>query len=271
MPELPEVETIKNYLQQHILNISITSILIRQPNLRWRIPDNVKSDLFQQKIIQIQRRGKYLLFISHKGVLIVHLGMSGKLLILPKQHKPNIHEHFALTFANDKSLVFIDPRRFGAVLWADSSWQEHPLLRDLGPEPLNDEFTATYLFQLVQNRNIAAKQFIMDSHIVVGVGNIYANESLFLAKIHPERKVKTLSFDDCEKLVASIKTILQMAVAKGGTTIRDYVNSENKGGNFQHYLKVYGRGGKPCVMCNNLLIESRLGQRTTVYCSTCQV
>lgn len=268
MPELPEVETTRKGIQPHIENQMITRIVIRQHQLRWKVPSTLPQQLRNKKVDDVMRRGKYLLFKIDCGTLVLHLGMSGSLRILTKATPPQKHDHIDIEFANKKILRFTDPRRFGAMLWMNNN--DHPLLAKLGPEPLTKDFSAKYLVRLAQNKIVAIKSFIMDSKIVVGVGNIYAAEALFLSKIDPAKPAKTLSQEQMERLVKAIKRILRQAIQQGGTTLKDFVNSEGKPGYFVNKLKVYGRDGLPCVTCHEPLSSMRIGQRNTVYCQHCQ-
>lgn len=271
MPELPEVESIRLELSKQILNKKITDVIVRQRKLRWEIPQNLRTKLLNQQFQSIIRRGKYLILqFSKNNFLLLHLGMSGKLFSFPKNHQTLKHEHLTIAFADNTILSFIDPRKFGAVLLIQNDPMQHSLLKLLGPEPFSPEFNAEYLYSVAQNKKINAKQFLMNSKIVVGVGNIYANEILFLAKIHPKRQARDLSKNECAKIVKIISEILQKAIKFGGTTIRDFANSYGNAGNFQQYLQVYGRGGLLCVNCNNKLTEIKLGQRSTVFCTICQ-
>jgi formamidopyrimidine-DNA glycosylase len=270
MPELPEVETILCGIKKQILNIPILDVIIRQYQLRWPIPKNIRTKLLNNIFLNVTRRGKYLLLNTQNGALILHLGMSGRLQILPKDHEIGKHEHVTIIFADGKSLCFIDPRRFGSLLWTSLDPKQHKLLKFLGPEPLSTNFTGKYLFSKSRNRKVAVKQFLMNSKVVVGVGNIYANEALFLAKIHPQKSSQNLTLVESELLVKSIKIILKNAIKKGGTTIRDYITSDGKTGYFQNELQVYGRSGLPCINCVSLLQEIRMGGRSTVFCPKCQ-
>lgn len=271
MPELPEVETTRLGIQPHIENQTITQVVIRQSQLRWHIPCSLPQQL-QSKIVQkVTRRGKYLLFEMGQGALILHLGMSGSLRVLKQEILPKKHDHVDIEFAHHIILRFTDPRRFGAILWAEGEFLQHPLLAKLGVEPLIPNFSASYLWHAAEGRRKSIKSFIMDNHIVVGVGNIYAAEALFLAGIHPERPAGLVSEIEMIKLVDAIKNILLKAIQQGGTTFKDFVNSEGKPGYFLQQLQVYGRHGLPCVLCNRILQSMRLGQRSTVYCSYCQV
>ena len=269
MPELPEVETTLRGISPHILNKTISKIIIRRPNLRWPIPKGLAKLLTRQPLLKISRRGKYLLFEFAVGHALVHLGMSGNLRIVDAKSNPNLHDHFDWVFG-DIALRYHDPRRFGCLLWIDGKPEDHALLSKLGPEPLTDAFTAEYLFQRSRKRSLPVKQFLMDSHTVVGVGNIYANEALFMARIHPLRKAGTLTELECEDLVRLIKFVLKRSIDRGGTTLRDFVGGDGKPGYFQQQLLVYGRGGEACGQCGIALTEVRLGNRTTVYCGECQ-
>ena len=271
MPELPEVETTLRGIAPHIVTVQVTQVIIRRPNLRWPIPSELPGMIVGQRLLGISRRGKYLLFEFAKGYALIHLGMSGSLRIVDVDVAPNSHDHFDWIFGKI-ALRYHDPRRFGCLLWieGESSPQEHRLLNKLGPEPLTEEFTPDYLFARSRKRNQAVKQFIMDSHIVVGVGNIYANESLFLSAVKPIRKAHALTRKNCEDLVDNIKRILQHSIEQGGTTLRDFVGGDGKPGYFKQQLLVYGRGGEDCKNCGRALKEIRMGSRTTVYCVDCQ-
>ena len=270
MPELPEVETTKRGISPHIENRRVKEIIVRQKKLRWEVPNNLYRDLVGKIIFTVKRRGKYLLFASDNGTLIIHLGMSGHLRIVSKDLIAAKHDHVDVVLENGKALRFTDPRRFGCVLWEASDVHSHPLLKNLGPEPLHDEFESDYLFKASRGRSIAIKTFIMDSNIVVGVGNIYANEALFLAGINPKRPAGKISKTKYDKLVPSIKKTLREAIVVGGTTLRDFTNGNGEPGYFKQSLNVYGRGGENCIRCRNELKEIRLGQRSTVYCTRCQ-
>lgn len=269
MPELPEVETTMRGIAPHTVKRNISQVIIRQPRLRWPIPDELPQLLHKQKLLGITRRGKYLLFEFAKGHALIHLGMSGSLRIVDAASEPNTHDHFDWVFG-DIALRYHDPRRFGCLLWIEGEPLEHSLLTMLGPEPLTDEFNAEYLFNRSRKRSQAIKQFIMDSHIVVGVGNIYANESLFMSRIKPIRKAGTLTRKNCEDLVRDIKFVLTRSIEQGGTTLRDFVGGDGKPGYFKQQLLVYGRGGEACTICKKKLKEIRMTDRTTVYCVDCQ-
>lgn len=270
MPELPEVETVKRGVKPHILNEKIASVVIRHPRLRWPIPADLDEKLRNQIVLTVERRAKYLLIGTAKGTLIIHLGMSGSLRIVKADTPPKKHDHVDIQFKNQLSLRLTDPRRFGAVLWTDDDPLTHTLLATLGPEPLSDAFTGLYLWKKAQKRKSTVKTFIMDNHIVVGVGNIYAAEALFEAGISPKKPAGKIPLEKYESLTKAIKNILQSAIKQGGTTLKDFVNSEGKKGYFRIHLKVYGRKNLPCEQCQTTLKEIRLGQRSTVYCPTCQ-
>jgi len=269
MPELPEVEITRRGIEPHIYNQTITQVVIRQSQLRWRIPKIIESELAQQVIQSVTRRGKYLLLNTARGHLILHLGMSGSLRIAKHESDIRKHDHFDLVF-NDFSLRLHDPRRFGCVLWTKRNPMHHKLLASLGPEPLSTEFTAEYLYHSSRNRRVAVKEFIMNSHIVVGVGNIYASEALFMAGIHPKRTAGNVSLQRYIRLTKAIKIVLNRALECGGTTLRDFSNERGQPGYFSIELQVYGRAGQPCAICRNPLASFKQSQRTTTYCKHCQ-
>lgn len=270
MPELPEVETTRRGIEPHIKGRKVKQLIVRQAKLRWPIPEELSAILPGEKIIDVQRRGKYLLLGARQGTLIIHLGMSGSLRVLNSKIEPGKHDHVDLLLQNNQLLRYTDPRRFGCWLWQAGDPQQHPLLASLGPEPLNEDFTPDYLWQRSRGRSAPVKTFIMDSHIVVGVGNIYANEALFMAGINPRRKAANISRLRYAALVESVKTVLARAIEVGGTTLRDFTNSNGDPGYFKQSLQVYGRGGQACRVCGEVLKEIRLGQRSTVYCVNCQ-
>lgn len=274
MPELPEVETTCRGILPYIKEQTITDIIIRQPKLRWLIPPEIH-EAKGATIKSVKRRGKYILLEVASlqktiGTVIIHLGMSGSLRVIDTGLTPEKHDHIDLIFNNGKAIRLRDPRRFGAVLWTNNNPLKHKLLRSLGPEPLDQEFNAEYLYQQSRNRNVSIKQFIMNSHIVVGVGNIYACESLFKAGISPKRLAGKTSKVRYEKLVDMIKEVLIQAIEQGGTTLRDFVQAEGNPGYFQQKLFVYGKGKQPCLHCNQNIKQIKQGQRSTFYCSNCQ-
>lgn len=270
MPELPEVETVMRGIEPHVIDSVIQKVILRHHQLRWPIPTDLPQHLEQQQIIKLTRRGKYLLIQVPTGTLVFHLGMSGSLRIVDSTTTLKAHDHIDIILSNQNILRFNDPRRFGACLWTNHDPLCFPLLASLGLEPLLPQFTANYLFEKAKNKKIAIKSFIMNSHIVVGVGNIYAAEALFKAKIHPETPAGHLTLIQHQRLVDAIKTILQSAIQQGGTTIKDFKNSEGKPGYFTQQLAVYGRAGKPCVICDTPLHSLHIGQRSTVFCPHCQ-
>jgi len=269
MPELPEVETSRRGIEPHILHKNVTDVVIREKQLRWPIPSTLKKQLVNQKVNEVSRRGKYILLVTDMGTVIIHLGMSGSLRILDKSIPAEKHDHIDICF-KDTILRLRDPRRFGSVLWTKKDPLEHKLLRELGPEPLSDEFNAEYLFKLSRQRKVAIKTFLMNSHIVVGVGNIYANESLFSAGINPKRSANNISLSRYQRLVPIIKDILSRAISQGGTTLKDFTQQDGKPGYFQQTLSVYGRAGKPCPVCGQAIRQINQAQRSSFYCTRCQ-
>ncbi len=269
MPELPEVETSRRGIAPHLEGKNVKGAIIRQPRLRWSIPSDLNDIISGQTLHRVKRRAKYLLLEMDSGHLIMHLGMSGSLRILPPETTPGPHDHFDL-LVGDCCLRLCDPRRFGAVLWSDQPLDQHPLLTQLGPEPLGDTFTAEYLFGCSRGRRLAIKSFIMNSKMVVGVGNIYASESLFLAGIHPQRAAQRISLARYKKLVTCIQDVLSRAIQQGGTTLRDFQHEDGKPGYFTQELLVYGQEGKLCTQCNNPITQRRIGQRSSFYCKKCQ-
>ena len=269
MPELPEVETtcrgIAPYLQQQI----VSAIIVRQPALRWKIPDEIQ-DMVGQKITAVKRRGKYLLLETPIGTALIHLGMSGSLRVIEAGTTADKHDHVDIVLQTGKAIRLHDPRRFGSVLWTTGNPLKHKLIRTLGPEPLSDDFNIDYLYQASRGRKVSIKQFIMNGHVVVGVGNIYACESLFRAGISPKRLAGKVSKVRYKKLLEHIKEVLTEAIEQGGTTLKDFVSETGKPGYFQQKLNVYGRAGEACFQCNKSIRQITQGQRSTFYCSTCQ-
>jgi len=269
MPELPEVETTARGLKPLVVNQNITSIGIYQPKLRWEIPKHLPVTLKNQVIQGVGRRAKYLLVNFERGTLVLHLGMSGSIRVVATELPLKKHEHFEMTLDNNTSLRFDDPRRFGAVLWQNKG-ETLPLFESLGPEPLTYDFNASYLFQRSRGKTQNIKTFIMNSNIVVGVGNIYAPESLFLAKISPKTLAGKISLKRYQVLVQSIKSILSEAIEKGGTTLKNFSGVDGKPGYFSQELLVYGRVDAPCVRCNGTIKRIIQNQRATYYCPKCQ-
>lgn len=270
MPELPEVETTARGIAPHVESQTVEQVIIRQPQLRWPVPENLPEILQGLNISSVSRRAKYLLLTTDAGTVIIHLGMSGSLRILPKEKPASTHDHIDFIFNNGTVLRYNDPRRFGSVLWTSSPVAEHRLLKDLGPEPLLPDFDGNHLYQHSKRRKSPVKSFIMDSHIVVGVGNIYANEALFMAGINPTRHAGKISLARYDHLADCIKAVLQNAIEQGGTTLRNFVNESGNPGYFKQQLLVYGRGQLPCKKCRQPLKEIRLTNRSTVFCSHCQ-
>ena len=270
MPELPEVETTLRGIALHLNKQRIADIVIRNPRLRWPIPEDLPELLRGQVIRGLQRRAKYLLIAFDHGTLILHLGMSGSLRILPWGTPAEKHDHFDLLLDNGRLLRLRDPRRFGAVLWHRGDVAQHPLLAALGPEPLQAGFNTGHLYAATRKRKAAIKLVIMDNHVVVGVGNIYANEALFRAGIRPQLAAGKLSRERCTRLTETIKEVLRAAIRKGGSSLRDYVDSDGKQGYFQQHYFVYGRAGEPCLRCGTTIKQLRQGQRSTFYCPQCQ-
>jgi formamidopyrimidine-DNA glycosylase len=268
MPELPEVEVSRLGITPHLTNRTIRRIDVRQPMLRWPVPAEVMA-VTNAPVLSVSRRAKYLLIELPGGSIIVHLGMSGNLKILSADTPAGKHDHVDIVLDNHTLLRLNDTRRFGAVLWQASN-TEHPLLTTLGPEPLTPAFDAGLLFGQCQKRSSAIKLVLMDNHVVVGVGNIYANESLFKAGILPTRPANQLTLAQCAVLVEVVKKILAQAIIQGGTTLKDFSQADGKPGYFKQELLVYGRGGEACVSCDSPLEEIRLGQRSTVFCRHCQ-
>lgn len=269
MPELPEVETTRRGVEPHCTGRQVERVIVRDSRLRWPVPDHLASTLSGRDIVAVERRGKYLLFQTVTGYLLVHLGMSGSLRVVEAAATPGRHDHIDVLLDGDTCLRYHDPRRFGCFLW-QAKGGEHPLLANLGPEPLSADFDGLLLYRLSRRRKGPVKSFIMDGKVVVGVGNIYANEALFLSGIHPGRAAGRISLERYQRLAQCIKQVLTSAIEQGGTTLRDFVGGDGKPGYFAQQLFAYGRSGQPCKVCGTLLQERRLGQRSSVYCVTCQ-
>lgn len=271
MPELPEVETTCRGIAPHLEGEVIVETIVRHYQLRWPIPNDLADTLQNRKIKRVYRRAKYCLLETESGTLILHLGMSGHLRILsPPSPNPEKHDHLDITFSNHKVLRLTDPRRFGAVLWTDEPIEQHKLIQHLGPEPLSDEFTPDLLYQKSRKRRCNIKSFIMDGKVVVGVGNIYANEALFLAKIHPEKLAGKITKKQSKLLVSKIKDVLARAIKAGGTTLKDFTKIDGKPGYFSQQLTVYGRAGESCITCNTPIQLFKTSQRATYFCLKCQ-
>jgi formamidopyrimidine-DNA glycosylase len=270
MPELPEVEITRRGLASHLTGKTIADVVTRNASLRWPIQRNLPSLLRGLTSRSLERRAKYLLMDCGSGTLILHLGMSGSLRILPESAPPDKHDHFDLILSNGTLMRLRDPRRFGSVLWHSGDVHAHPLLAALGPEPLESDFDARYLYRATRGRSVKIKQCIMDSRIVVGVGNIYASEALFRAGIKPQLAAGKLSLTRCAKLVAEIRATLGEAINLGGSSLRDFVDTAGNPGYFQQHYWVYGRRGEPCRCCGSPIKQIRQGQRSSFYCRGCQ-
>jgi formamidopyrimidine-DNA glycosylase len=269
MPELPEVETTRRGIEPHVVGRVIKWAVIREPRLRWLVADSLAQSIIGQTFDAVKRRAKYLLLCSEQGRLMFHLGMSGSLRVLTDQVAPEKHDHIDIGFEGGTILRYRDPRRFGSIFWLPGD-ESHFLLDHLGPEPLSEEFLGEYLYVVSRRRRVAIKTLIMNSKVVVGVGNIYANEALFRARIRPERLAMRVSKARYDRLAQAIKAVLAEAIEAGGTTLKDFVQQNGSPGYFRSRLDVYGRKDLPCVNCGRLLREIRQDGRTTVLCSNCQ-
>ncbi len=271
MPELPEVEITKRGIIRNLESKTVTQVIIRDTRLRWAVPTHLTKTLLKKTISDIQRRGKYLIFTFPHGHLICHLGMSGSMRVLSAETPIKKHDHVDIIFKDNLCLRYHDPRRFGCLLWTSEAIEQHKLIAVLGVEPLEITFTGEYLFQKSRKKRVAVKNLIMNSHIVVGVGNIYANEALFLARIHPAIPAQQLDLKQYTKLVHYIKKVLNDAIQQGGTTLRDFTNAEGQAGYFQQTLHVYGKAGELCD-CKQASIEKVIiAQRASYFCPVCQV
>jgi formamidopyrimidine-DNA glycosylase len=270
MPELPEVETARRGIAPQLTGQTVTGVIVRNRRLRWPVPDELEAVLTGQTIQAVERRAKYLLLPTEHGCALLHLGMSGSLRILPVSAPVQKHDHLDLQLASGYCLRLTDPRRFGALLWTTAPPGEHPLLKHLGPEPLEAGFTADHLYRRSRQRTVPVKSFIMDNRVVVGVGNIYANEALFVAGIHPLRAAGRIALGRYGALVEAIRQVLSEAIRHGGTTLRDFVNGAGEAGYFQQQLQVYDRRRLPCRRCGEAIQMERVGQRSTYFCPRCQ-
>ncbi len=271
MPELPEVETTRRGIEPHVAGRRVTEFLLHERRLRWSVPDSVVPALRGVRITAVRRRAKYLLLELDSGAtLLLHLGMSGNLRVLPAATPRLKHDHFDLLLDSGRTLRFNDPRRFGSLHLIDGDPNAHPLLASLGPEPLGADFDAEYLWQQSRGRRVAIKPLLMNAHIVVGVGNIYASEALFFAGLRPGRQARHLKRDEITRLVEAVKRVLAMAVEVGGTTLRDYVGADGSPGYFRQQLQVYERRGEPCRVCGAPIRQRVQAQRSTYWCPQCQ-
>jgi formamidopyrimidine-DNA glycosylase len=274
VPELPEVETTRRGIAPYLIGRRVTGVILRRPDLRWPIPPEISTLLPGQRIDAVERRAKYLLLHTEAGSALLHLGMSGVLRVLPPDSPAGRHDHVDIELERTPSqapriLRFTDPRRFGCLLWQPSG-ETHELLAKLGPEPLTDAFDGDLLWKLSRGRTAAAKLFLMDNAVVVGVGNIYASEALFAAGIDPRRAAGAVSRTRYARLAAEVKRILAWAIERGGTTLRDFLSPDGAPGYFFLELNVYGRAGEPCKICGTSIRQLVLGQRSTFWCPHCQ-
>lgn len=270
MPELPEVETTRRGLMRHVVGRRIRGVEVRNANLRWPVPRDLPRRLSGERVRDIRRRGKYLLFDCGTGHLLVHLGMSGRLTLVDEGTPARTHDHVDVMLEGNQRLRLTDPRRFGAMLWVRGPVERHVLLRSLGLEPLEPGFDGKALQRLAAGRRVAVKHFLMNGRLITGVGNIYASEALFRARIHPLRSVGRISAGRWDKLARSVRATLEEALKAGGTTLRDYASIEGRVGEFGTRCAVYGREGLPCEACGTPIRALRQGQRSTFYCPGCQ-
>ncbi|PVX41426.1 DNA-(apurinic or apyrimidinic site) lyase [Pasteurella langaaensis DSM 22999] len=268
MPELPEVETAKNGIAPYLEGFIIEKIIIRQPKLRWAVSPEL-AQISQQKVTALSRRAKYLIIHTEQGYIIGHLGMSGSVRIVTSQDPIEKHDHLDIVMNNGKIMRYNDPRRFGAWLWADNLDTFH-LFAKLGPEPLSEDFTADYLFKKSRQKLTALKAFLMDNAVVVGVGNIYANEVLFHCGLHPEKPAGKITQAQSALLVSTIKAELTRAIEQGGTTLKDFLQPDGKPGYFAQELQIYGKKDKPCPKCGQKIESLVIAQRNSYFCPTCQ-
>ena len=270
MPELPEVETTRRGIESSLIQHRIVRVLVRMPKLRWPIPAELSQLVTGKTVQRVTRRAKYILLQVDGGSVLIHLGMSGSLRLLQSDLTPGKHDHVDFHLDSGRLLCFNDPRRFGSILWLENDPLDHPLLVNLGPEPLSDGFDGDYLYGRSRGRKVAIKTLLMNNQLVAGIGNIYASEALFMAGIRPDRRAGRVSRARYRTLAACIKEVLNRAIAMGGTTLRDFINADGQPGYFKQTLMVYGRGNQPCSKCRTLLKQIRLGQRSSVFCSRCQ-
>jgi len=271
MPELPEVQTTVDGIKPYLINKKIKSCSVFVKKLRWNLQKDLTKKIINLKILEITRRAKYIIISGNNFYLTIHLGMTGTLRIASKKDMRMKHDHFEIQLSSNKILRFNDPRKFGMIFYSiKHPTLFHKLLINLGPEPLNKDFNDEYLFAKTRNRSVAIKSLLMNSNIVVGIGNIYASESLFLSGIKPSKASKTLTKKNCRDLVASIKNVLKEAIKKGGSSINDYINVDGKSGYFQFDFKVYGRTSQPCHICQSDILQIKINQRSSFYCKNCQ-
>jgi formamidopyrimidine-DNA glycosylase len=270
LPELPEVETTRRGIEPFAVGRTIMRLAVHEPRLRWRVAKDMPAQVQGQRILKTGRRAKYLLLELESGTLLLHLGMSGSLRVLPSSTVRTLHDHIDLVLDSGQSLRFNDPRRFGSLHYTSGPVEQHPLLVRLAPEPLDERFNADYLWSVTRRRRVAIKQLLMNSHLVVGVGNIYANEALFRAGVRPRRPAKSLTRAEVARLVRAVRTVLKAAIRLGGTTLRDYVGADGAAGYFSQKLFVYERAAQNCRVCRTKVRHLNQGQRSSYYCPTCQ-
>jgi formamidopyrimidine-DNA glycosylase len=270
LPELPEVETTRRGVEPYVLGRRIVALNVHEPRLRWRIPEELPTQVAGQSVRSTGRRAKYLLLELTNGTLLWHLGMSGSLRVLPATTPRVDHDHLDLVLDSGLLLRYNDPRRFGSLHYTTGDPRAHPLLVKLAPEPFDPEFDGDYLWRATRRRRTAIKHLLMNSRLVVGVGNIYANEALFRARVRPRRAARSLTHAEARRLARAIRAVLELAIRVGGTTLRDYVGADGNPGYFRQRLYVYERAGKPCRVCGSAVRAITQGQRSTYYCPTCQ-
>jgi formamidopyrimidine-DNA glycosylase len=270
MPELPEVETTRRGVRPHVLGRRVERVVVRDARLRWPVPPGLGRALAGATIVEVERRAKYLLFRTAHGTAILHLGMSGSLRVLDAAAAPQKHDHVDVVLDDGKVLRLRDPRRFGCLLFTRGDPHDHPLLRELGPEPLSRDFGGAHLFERSRGRTAAVKTFVMDAAIVVGVGNIYANEALWRARLAPRRRAGRVTRAEFQELATRVKEVLADAIARGGTTLRDFQSADGEPGHFRMDLAVYDRAGEPCLRCKTPIRTARVGQRSAFFCPRCQ-
>lgn len=270
MPELPEVETTRRGIEPLVADKVVAQVIIYNGSLRWAVPQELITLLPGQRAAAVGRRSKYLLFAFTRGTMIVHLGMTGHLRVDSSQSEKRKHDHVEIVFTDGTALRYNDPRRFGSILWTTENPLQHVRLASLGPEPFDSGFNPSYLYKHSRNRKVAVKPFLMNAHVVVGVGNIYASEALYRAGIFPRSPAGKVSKAAYARLVVAVIEILHEAIAAGGTTIKDFTNSDGQPGYFTQDLRVYGRTGQKCKACDALIKQIKLGQRSTFYCPVCQ-
>ena len=270
MPELPEVETTRRGLEPLLVGQRIRTVVVRNRRLRQPVPRRLPQLIAGATVHSLARRGKYLLVVCGAGSLILHLGMSGRLWVVKDGAAPTLHDHFDMVLENGTVVRLRDPRRFGLVLWQAGDPLAHPLLAEIGPEPLSAGFDGAWLHRVTRTRGAAIKHVLMDGHVVAGVGNIYANEALFRAGISPRTSARRLTRERCHVLAAKIRETLELAIDAGGSSLRDYVASDGMAGNYQSQFLVYGRAGEPCQRCGTVIRGVKQGQRSTFYCPRCQ-